>query len=208
MPNRTLALAIGGATLRAVLRREHAARTTRAGLLRRAAHARRRPPPPTCARSPPAHDLHWDAVVSALPPSWSPTASSRSLFTTASASIARWPFELESHLPFDLDRRGRRLPAARHRRARRPSCSRLWHRKRRARPLGGARRRGRRRPACRPTWRRSAGLNVAPPRAGPDRRIAQTAFLTLRRRPHHGRAPARQPPRRIARAQRRCGHER
>jgi general secretion pathway protein L len=102
MPNRTLALAVGGPTLRAVLVES----TLRAQRILGFYAVPRTPGGDLAAdlRALTAtHHLHWDAAVSALP---AETVTHRILtlpFHDRKRLDRTVPFELESNLPFDLD---------------------------------------------------------------------------------------------------------
>lgn len=102
MPNRTLALAIGGATLRAVLVES----TLRAQRVLGFYAVPRTPGGDLAAdlrALAAAHDLHWDAVVSALPAELVTHRILTLPFHDRKRLDRTVPFELESHLPFDLD---------------------------------------------------------------------------------------------------------
>lgn len=100
MPNRTLALDVGGATLRAVL----VERTLRSQRILGFYAAPRTDDLAADLRAlTAAHDLRWDEVVSALP---GDVATHRVLvlpFTDRKRLDQTVPFELETQLPFELD---------------------------------------------------------------------------------------------------------
>lgn len=102
MPNRTLALAVGGDTLRAALV-ESTLRAQRVlGF-----YAAPRTPGGDLATDlralTAAHDLHWDEVVSALPGELVTHRILTLPFRDRKRLDRTMPFELESHLPFEID---------------------------------------------------------------------------------------------------------